>query len=129
MWKAPNRPNHEITQPYNDGMVTIFAAKDVAKPGYAPQVELTKKVTLPYAEQRLGIQRYYQGMQNQIEIERVIRVPKSVPVNSQDVAQTEDGRKYRIDLVQNVLDVYPPSLDLTLVKVSQGVSEWPGRTR
>lgn len=123
MWKAPNRPNHEITQPYNDGMVTIFAAKDVAKPGYAPQVELTKKVTLPYAEQRLGIQRYYQGMQNQIEIERVIRVPKSVPVNSQDVAQTEDGRKYRIDLVQNVLDVYPPSLDLTLVKVSQGVSE------
>lgn len=123
MWKAPNRPNHEITQPYNDGMVTIFAAKDVAKPGYAPQVELTKKVTLPYAEQRLGIQRYYQGMQNQIEIERVIRVSKSVQVNSQDVAQTEDGRKYRIDLVQNVLDVYPPSLDLTLVKVSQGVSE------
>lgn len=122
MWKAPNRPNHEITQPYNDGMVTIFAAKDVAKPGYAPQVELTKKVTLPYAEQRLGIQRYYQGMQNQMEIERVIRVPKSVLVNSQDVAQTEDGRKYRIDLVQNVLDVYPPSLDLTLVKVSQGVS-------
>ena len=123
MWKAPNRPNHEITQPYNDGMVTIFAAKDVAKPGYAPQVELTKKVTLPYAEQRLGIQRYYQGMQNQMEIQRVIRVPKSVPVNSQDVAQTEDGRKYRIDLVQNVLGVYPPSLDLTLIKVSQGVSE------
>ena len=123
MWKAPNRPNHEITQPYNDGMVTIFAAKDVAKPGYAPQVELTKKVTLPYAEQRLGIQRYYQGMQNQMEIQRVIRVPKSVPVNSQDVAQTEDGRKYRIDLVQNVLDVYTPSLDLTLVKVSQGVRE------
>ena len=123
MWKAPNRPNHEITQPYNDGIVTIYAAEDVAKPGYAPQVELTKKVTLPYAEQRLGIQRYYQGMQNQIEIERVIRVPKSVPVNSQDVAQTEDGRKYRIDLVQSVLDVYPPSLDLTLVKVSQGVSE------
>lgn len=122
MWKAPNRPNHEITQPYNDGMVTIFAAKDVAKPGYAPQVELTKKVTLPYAEQRLGIQRYYQGMQNQMEIQRVIRVPKSVPVNSQDVAQTEDGRKYRIDLVQNVLDVYPPSMDLTLVKVSRGVS-------
>ena len=123
MWKAPNRPNHEITQPYNDGMVTIYAAEDVAKPGYAPKVELTQKVILPYAEQRLGIQRYYQGMQNQMEIERVIRVPKSVPVNSQDVAQTEDGRRYRIDLVQNVLDVYPPSLDLTLVKVSQGVSE------
>ena len=85
-------------------------------------MELTQKVKLPYAEQRLGIQRYYQGMQNQMEIQRVIRVPKSVPVNSQDVAQTEDGRKYRIDLVQNVLDVYPPSLDLTLVKVSQGVS-------
>ena len=122
MWKAPNRPNHEITQPYNDGMVTVYAAENLAKPGYAPKVELNQKVTLPYAEQRLGIQRYYQGMQNQMEIERVIRVPKSVPVNSQDVAETEDGRKYQIDLVQNVLDVYPPSMDLTLVKVSQGVS-------
>lgn len=123
MWKAPNRPNHEITQPYNDGVVIVYAAENVAKPGYAPKVELTPKVALPYAEQRLGIQRYYQGMQNQMEIERVIRVPKSIQVNSQDVAETEDGRKYRIDLVQNVLDVYPPSLDLTLVKVSQGVSE------
>ena len=120
MWKAPNRPNHEITQPYNDGMVTIFAAKDVAKPGYAPQVELTKKVTLPYAEQRLGIQRYYDAMQNQIQVERVIRVQRAGQITNQDVAETEDGRRYRIDLVQSVDNVWPPSLDLTLAKYAQG---------
>ena len=40
-------------------------------------------------------------------------------VTSQDVAITEDGRQYRIDLVQSVDEVYPPSVDLTLSKVEQ----------
>lgn len=121
MWKAPNRPGNEITQTYNDGVVTIYAANNTAKPGYAPEVELIQKIRLPYSEQRLGIQRYYQGMQNQIEIERVIRVERFAHIDNQDVAETEDGRRYRVDLVQTALDVYPPSVDLTLVKLTQGV--------
>ena len=40
-------------------------------------------------------------------------------VSSQDVAVTQDGRQYRIDLVQRVQDVSPPSMDLTLAKVEQ----------
>lgn len=53
---------------------------------------------------RLGIQRYYSGRQNQVQIERVIRVPRYPGVTNQDVATTEDGTTYRIDLVQS-----PPS--------------------
>lgn len=121
-WKAPNRPTHEISQAYNDGIVTIYALSDEALPGYRPVPKEDPIATLRYAERKLGIQRYFQGQQNQIQIERVIRVPKSVQISNQDIAVTEDGEKYRIDLVQLVNDVFPESFDLTLSKYTQGVT-------
>lgn len=121
-WTAPYRPANEVTQDYNDGTVTIYAAADSAQPGYQPKPTLTKKYTLRYDEQRVGIQRYYEAMQNQVQVERVLRVPRA-KITNQDIAETEDGVKYRIDLVQTVDLVYPPSLDLTLTRYEQGVSE------
>ena len=118
MWKAPYRPKDEITQGFNDGTVTIYAQIDVSNPGYQPKLQLKKKIALRYEERKLGIQRYYAAAQNQIRVERVIRVPQTGKVTSQDVAITEDGAKYRIDLVQKA-DVYPPSVDLTLVRYDQ----------
>ena len=118
-WTAPYRPANEVTQDYNDGIVTIYAAADSALPGYQPKPELTEKIVLRYEEQRLGIQRYYAAMQNQIQIERVIRVPRA-EITNQDIAETENGVKYRIDLIQTVDLVYPPSLDLTLTRYEQG---------
>ena len=119
-WKAPYRPSNEVTQSYNDGVVTVYAVTDSAQPGYQPVEQLTEKIKLRYEEQRLGLQRYYDAMQNQIQVERVIRVPRAGQITSQDVAETEDGRRYRIDLVQTVDGVWPPSQDLTLVKYQQG---------
>lgn len=121
-WTAPYRPANEVTQDYNDGIVTIYAAADSAQPGYQPKPTLTKKCALRYDEQRVGIQRYYEAMQNQVQVERVLRVPRA-KITNQDIAETEDGVKYRIDLVQTVDLVYPPSLDLTLTRYEQGVSE------
>ncbi len=119
-WKAPYRPSNEVTQTYNSGVVTVYSVTDSARPGYQPVEQLTKKITLRYEEQRLGIQRYYDAMQNQIQVERVIRVQRAGQITNQDVAETEDGRRYRIDLVQSVDNVWPPSLDLTLAKYTQG---------
>ena len=123
-WRAPYRPDNEITQSYNDGVVAIHKTEDTARAGYQPVITLVEPAAwrLRYAELRLGLQRYYEARQNQVEVERVIRVPRVTGITNQDVAVTEDGRKYRIDMVQSADDVYPPSLDLTLVKISQGVS-------
>lgn len=118
-WKAPYRANNAITQSYNDGVVSIYTVEDVAQPGYQPEPKLTKKVSLRYEEQRLGIQRYYSGRQNQVDIERVIRTQRVGNVNNQNVAITEDGRQYRVDLVQSVMDVRPESVDITLAKIEQ----------
>ena len=119
-WKAPYRASSEVTQNYNDGVVTTYAAQDAAEPGYQPKPELAKKCVLRYEERRLGVQRYYDAMQNQIRVERVLRIPRA-PVTSQDVAETEDGRRYRVDLVQAVDGAWPPSLDITLTTYTQGV--------
>ena len=121
-WKAPYRPSNEVTQDFNDGVVAVYTVTDSAAPGYQPKPTLVEppRLTLRYAEQRLGIQRYYDAMQNQIQVERVLRVPRAGQITNQDAAVTEDGRRYRIDLVQTVDDVWPPSQDLTLVKYQQG---------
>lgn len=117
--KRPNRPAHDVTQAFNDGVVTICQVTDAAEPGLQPQPDLTPLLHVPYEERKLGIRRYYEALQNQIHVERVIRVPRAnVMVTNQHAARTEDGQLYRIDLVQGA-DVYPPSLDLTLVRYAQ----------
>ncbi len=123
--QKPFRPrsSSEISQGYNDGIVTIFYQRDGAASGYLPSPSLTAVVKLAYQERKLGIKRYYDAKQNQINVERVIRVPMPPEeITSQDVAVTETGTLYRIDLIQMVKDVYPPSLDLTLALYAQGVA-------
>lgn len=121
MWKVPNRPDNRITQSFNDGIVLIYSVKDRAEPGYKPVEELELKVRLRYEEQRLGINRLYLSRQNQAEILRVLRIPRTGNVGTQDMAVTEDGKRYRIDSVQSVPDVYPPSLDISLAAVRQNM--------
>lgn len=118
-WRAPHRPDNEITQELNSGVVQIYSVEDSAQPGYQPKPSLTLKLTLRYEEQRLGINRLYLSRQNQAEVEKVIRVPRQDSISNQDVAILENGSQYSIDYAQTVQDVYPPCLDLSLVKVEQ----------
>ena len=67
----------------------------------------------------MGLQRYYAGRQAQVEVERVIRTQLRPAVNPQCVAVTEDGVQYGIDMVQQLTDVWPASMDLTLTKIEQ----------
>lgn len=121
MWKAPYRPRQsEISQNFNDGLLDIYTLTDNAKPGYQPKEKLAQKGTLPFEERRVGLQRFYNAKQNQVEVENVLRVPRGFTVNTQDVAIIRGtDTQYRIDQVQTVQDVYPPSWDLTLAKVEQ----------
>lgn len=120
MWRSPNRPNHAISISYNDGIAEICRVDDVAEVGRIPVPHLTTKYNLMFCEKRVGINRYYSARQNQIDIERVIRVQTVPDINTTDICVIA-GIKYRIDQVQKVEDSYPPSLDLSLVRYTQGV--------
>lgn len=124
--KAPFRPRDDrISQTYNDGLVEVYAAEDQAKPGYQPRPGLVLKGVLSFETQRLGVTRLYTARQAQAEIEKVIRVPKtpSFTVMIQDRAKImgQSGVTYRIDSTQDTTDVYPASVDLALVRISQGL--------
>ena len=51
-WKAPNRLTNEITQDFNDGVLTVYSVENTAQPGYRPVEGLVKKATLRYNEER-----------------------------------------------------------------------------
>lgn len=122
--KMPFRPGNEISLIYNDGIVRIYTTEDTAAPGYQPVIKVTEKYVLPFAEQRLGINRLFLGRQYQVEIERVLRIPR-VNVSTQDLAKTHDGKWYRINTVQSVDGVRPASLDISLVAVETKVEVIP----
>lgn len=118
--KLPTRPTNDISQNFNSGVIGIFSVEDVAEIGHQPKLKLTKKLSSMYEEQRLGINRLYLSRQNLAEIVRVVRVPRApFPISSQDVAQTEDGQRYRIDAVQIVEGCHPAAMDISLRAVEE----------
>ena len=119
MRKAPYRAMNDITQQYNSGIVKIYSVEDIASPGLKPVEGLVYKGELRYEELRLGLNRYYSGKQNQVNIARVVRTQFRTEVSTQDVAVTEDGDQYRIDMKQSVPGIFPPSMDLTLATTVQ----------
>jgi len=119
MWRKPNRPSHEVTQSFNDGIVKIYGVEDISTPGYAPKPKLKEKVVLRYEKRVTGYNRYYVAKQANVQIDRTIRCPRLDSVTVLDVARTEDGEQYIIQRVQPVMDAYPASMDLSLSKVVQ----------
>lgn len=116
---TPYRPTHDVSQPFNSGVATVYFVKDQARPGYQPVEKLQKKARVRFESQRLGISRYYSGRQNQIEIDRVIRIPAACAITNQDVVILHTGEAFRIDMVQEVMDARPKCCDLTLVRYTQ----------
>ncbi len=121
MWKAPNRPKNQITQSFNDGVITVYGVVDGGEVGYRPKPIYQKKYTLRYERQRLGVTRLYLAKQNQIEITEVLRVPFAGKVTNQDIAVLEDGSQYQIESVQTVQDVYPHCVDIALSVIKQNI--------
>lgn len=118
-WKSPNRPNNEITQQFSDGVVKIYTVKDMAKPGYRPEPQLSLLYTLRYNRQRVGLTRLYLSKQAQAEIQEVLRVPLPGDIPIQSVAVLENGRKFQIETVQSVDNSYPACVDLSLTALKQ----------
>lgn len=119
--KKPYRAKGEVSQSFNDGVLVVHAVTDDAQDGRRPVARLQPVVSLRFSNRRLGIERYYAGMQNQIKVERVVRVQRRAEINSQRVVILSDspGTAYRIDLVQEVFNAWPDCYDLTLVKFEQ----------
>ena len=129
MWKKPSRPDHAISQSFNSGVVRILTVTDAAAPGRMPVTALAEKIRLPFEERRVGVTRFYNALQAQARIERVLRVPDpgaEGKISPQDAAIIlQDEAQYRIEQVQTVPGIFPPCLDLTLRAVEQTMEVIP----
>ncbi len=106
------------TQTFNDGVANIYSVSNKASPGGTPKEKLNIKVSyLRYKERTVGMSRFWTGMQANVKIGRLLRMPRKESVSTQDVIITTDGNQYKILQVQYPEDVYPPVMDLSLERL------------
>lgn len=118
-------PNQKMqSQTFNDGVVNIYSANNIASPGEMPKEELKHKVgPIRYKERTVGMSRYWAAMQNNVKVDMVIRVPcapiRLETVSTQDIVIPIDGQQYKIVQIQKPEDIYPPVMDLSLERLVQ----------
>ena len=104
-------------QTFNDGVCSINCVKNVAEPGDKPREGLeTKYGRIPFERRKVGLQRFYQAMQADVQITDLIRIPYQMNISTNDVCVIKD-RQYLIKQVQAIKDTLPASTDLTLERL------------
>ena len=105
---------------FNDGLVTIYSAENQAAPGEKPLERLAEKATLRYNRRTVGVKRHYAALNAGAKVDLLLRTWYRPEVSPQDVAvPTQDGKQYRIILVQVPESITPPVMDLTLQRLER----------
>lgn len=91
---------------FDDGIVSIYQITDTqTTQGKKPVIGLALWEQFYFGFETLGINRYYTALQANQQIEAVIVIPEWREINSAlHVAVMEDGRQYRIQMVQPTLN-------------------------
>lgn len=106
------------TQAFNDGIVKIYEVTNTAQDGGMPVECLALKQTLRYKERTVGLSRFWAVAQANVRVSYVLRCPRLRDVSAQDIAVPNDGKQYRIVLMQYPEDIDPPVMDLTLEELN-----------
>jgi len=92
---------------FNDGVCDIYYEDE-------EENKIYKYKTLGFTKRVLGFNRFFVAKANQVRVNSVIRIPKIQGINNHDNVEIRGLGRYSIELIQEINDVNPPSLDLTL---------------
>jgi hypothetical protein len=107
-----------ITQTFNDGILSIGSISNIAEAGEYPCEQWTLKIqSIPFENRTVGMTRFWQGKQLNVQIDRLIRCPKIPDINLLDVIVFEDGDQYEIIQVQYPREVTPQPMDISIQKL------------
>lgn len=101
---------------FNDGTVTIYDTDDNDE-----IIKATGRAHM-YGNEKIGITRYYAARQDDIELDKVIHIHRSIGVTTESAAVI-DKTRYKIEQVQQEPYSNPPS---TILSLSQR-GLWEGR--
>lgn len=103
---------------FNDGTAAIYDLVNEAEKGDRPLYKLRLKEKLRFSYNTVGMQRFYEAMQAQVNISLAVLMPMRTTVSTQDVVIIE-GRQYRIIQKQDKYDTRPASMLLTLSDIEE----------
>ena len=89
---------------FDDGIVSIYQLVNTAGNGEKPKYKLALKERFYFGFDTLGITRYYTALQAKVQLSHVINIPGWGEVDPTDIAVLEDGKQYRLPLIQPQLD-------------------------
>lgn len=89
---------------FDDGILTIYEAKNVAEPGSKPVMKPEEKARYYYAYSELGITRFYAAKNANQQIECVVCIPGWNDVKVTDLCALDDGTQYQVSMVQPTTD-------------------------
>ena len=87
-----------------EGTVKFYSLENIAADGRMPVEMLVCKGEAYYGDRAVGYSRQYAAMGVSQRIDKLIRIWRDESVTVHDYAIPEDGRQYRIDNVQHLLD-------------------------
>lgn len=95
---------------YDSGEVKFFRKSNAAEPGRMPVAEYTQIMETCYSERTIGSYRYAQAKQFDVQLEGLIRIPRTYALKAGDAATLKpyshemDGEIFAVYQVQQVED-------------------------
>ena len=87
-----------------EGTLKICALQNVAEPGEMPSEKLVIVSYHYYGDRVIGYGRQYAAMGVQQSVDRLVRIWRDESITVKQYALLDDGKQYRIDMVQHLLD-------------------------
>ena len=113
-----NKVKHIV---FNDGVAIIYRVENTADEGERPCEKLIPIRKVHFANRTVGMGRYFEAMQNQIKISKLLLIPFFMQANVLDVVKIcGDDTQYRIEQVQQKSDTKPFTTLLTLSAIKPG---------
>ena len=92
---------------FNDGVCDIYSEDEEGNKSY-------KYRSLGFTNRVLGLNRHYAARAAQVQTNSVIRIPQLPGVDNHDTVEIKGLGRYDIELIQNIFESNPLSMDLTL---------------
>jgi len=102
----------------DDGILTFYELSNISLPGRMPVEKLVSVSIAYYGRRTVGVTRLYAAAGANRNFDVLVRCynTPSVPGDAKYVI-LEDGKQYRIDAVQEMVDI--DAVDLTLVRLEE----------
>lgn len=93
---------------FDDGILTVYRASNVAAVGKKPDIRLTQQVQYYYHVEVIGITRYYQALQANAKVDALVSIQGwDSDIQHDDVIvldNADGGQQFRVAVIQKWFD-------------------------